>query len=55
LKIDNIDVDSAIASVKNLLEKERDLSPSLKAALEVLLVLVALLLNRTTLNSKNSR
>ncbi|PFG11828.1 IS66 family transposase [Marinobacter sp. LV10MA510-1] len=54
MKIDNIDVDSAIASVKNLLEKERDLSPSLKAALEVLLVLVALLLNRTTLNSKNS-
>jgi hypothetical protein len=35
-----------IASVKNLLEKERDLSPSLKAALEMLLVLVALLLNR---------
>jgi len=54
LRIDNIDVDSAIASVKNLLEKERDLSPSLKAALEVLLVLVALLLNRTTLNSINS-
>jgi hypothetical protein len=52
LKIDNIDVDSAIAFVKNLLEKERDLSPSLKAALEVLLVLVALLVNRTTLNSK---
>jgi len=53
LKIDNIDIDSAIASVKNLFEKERDLSPSLKAALEVLLVLVALLLNRTTLNSKS--
>jgi len=32
LKIDNIDIDSAIASVKNLLEKERDLSPSLMAA-----------------------
>jgi transposase len=54
LKIGNIDVDSAIASVKNLLEKERDLSPSLKTALEVLFVLVALLLNCTTLNSKNS-
>jgi len=54
LKIENIDVDSAIDSVKNLLGKERDLSPSLKAALEVLLLLVAMLLNRTTLNSKNS-
>jgi len=54
LKIENIDVDSAIGSVKKLLEKERDLSPSLKAALEVLLLLVAMLLNRTTLNSKNN-
>ncbi|UQG58667.1 transposase [Marinobacter sp. M3C] len=54
MKIENIDVDSAIGSVKKLLEKERDLSPSLKAALEVLLLLVAMLLNRTTLNSKNS-
>ncbi len=54
LKIENIDVDSAIGSVKTLLEKERDLSPSLKAAPEVLLLLVAMLLNRTTLNSKNS-
>jgi transposase len=51
LKIDNIDIDSAITSVKNLLETERDLSLSFKAALEVLLALVALLLNRTTLNS----
>jgi transposase len=54
LKIENIDVDSAISSIKELLENERDLSPSLKAALEVLILLVSLLLNRTTLNSKNS-
>ena len=54
MKIENIDVDSAISSIKELLENERDLSPSLKAALEVLILLVSLLLNRTTLNSKNS-
>jgi len=54
LKIDDIDVDSAVNSVKELLGKERDLSPALRSALEVLLVLVALLLNRLTLNSKNS-
>jgi transposase len=54
LKLDAIDVDSAINSVKELLEKEKDLSPALRSALEVLLVLVALLLNRMTLNSKNS-
>jgi transposase len=54
LKIEDIDVDSSINSVKELLRKEKDLSPALRSALEVLLVLVALLLNRMTLNSKNS-
>ncbi|MGD8619846.1 MAG: IS66 family transposase [Gammaproteobacteria bacterium] len=54
MKIDDIDVDSSINSVKELLKKEKDLSPALRSALEVLLVLVTLLLNRTTLNSRNS-
>lgn len=54
MTIEDIDVDSAINSVKELLRKERDLSPALKSALEVLLLLVTLLLNRITLNSKNS-
>ncbi len=54
MKLDAIDVDSAINSVKELLKKEKDLSPALRSALEVLLVLVALLLNRMTLNSRNS-
>jgi transposase len=47
--VENIDVDSAISSVKELLDKELDLSHSLKAALEVLILLVSLFLNRTTL------
>ncbi len=54
MKIEDIDVDSAVNSVKEILGKEKDLSPALRAALEVLLVLVNLLLNRITLNSKNS-
>ena len=54
MKIEDIDVDSAINSVKELLGKEKDLSPALRSALEVLLVLVTLLLNRLTLNSNNS-
>ncbi|MDH3935405.1 MAG: IS66 family transposase [Gammaproteobacteria bacterium] len=54
MKIEDIDIDSAINSVKELLRKEKDLSPALRSALEVLLLLVALLLNRMTLNSKNS-
>ena len=54
MKIDSIDVDSAINHVKQLLETERDLSPALKSALGVILLLVTVLLNRATLNSKNS-
>lgn len=54
MKLESIDVDEAIDNVKQLLEKERDLSPALKSALNVMLLLVSILLNRVTLNSKNS-
>ena len=54
MKIEDIDVDSSINAVKELLKQEKDLSPALRSALEVLLILVALLVNRVNLNSKNS-
>lgn len=54
MKIDSIDVQSALDNAQNILEKEKGLSPSLRAALEVLLLLVKVLLDRKTLNSKNS-
>ena len=54
MKIEQLDVEAAIAAVKTQLELARDLSPALRSALEVLLVLVTLLLNRLTLNSTNS-
>ncbi len=54
MKIDAIDVESAINQVRQLLKTERDLSPALKSALEAILLLVSVLLNRVTLNSKNS-
>ncbi|MCU7881534.1 MAG: IS66 family transposase, partial [Candidatus Thiodiazotropha sp. (ex Lucinoma aequizonata)] len=54
MKIEYIDVDSAINLVKELFKKESGLSPALRSAVEVFLVLVSLLLNRITLNSKNS-
>ncbi len=54
MKIDSIVVDSAISHVRQLLEAEQDISFALKSALEVILLLVNLLLNRVTLNSKNS-
>jgi transposase len=54
MKLDSIDVDAAINDAKRLIEQERDLSPALRSALGVLLLLVSVLLNRTTLNSRNS-
>lgn len=54
LKIESIDVEATLEAVREGLETEPDLSPALRSALDVLLVLVGLLLNRLTLNSKNS-
>lgn len=54
LKIDSIEVEKAIDHARQLMEQEKDLSPSLRSALDVVLLLVSLLINRSTLNSKNS-
>jgi transposase len=54
LTVDNIDVDATIKKVQQLLAKEANLSSALRAALEVLLVLVQILSNRLSLNSRNS-
>lgn len=54
MKIDSIEVDQAIHNAKQLLEKETDLSPVLKASLDMLILLVTVLLNRNGLNSRNS-
>jgi len=54
MTISNIDVEATIERVKTQLASEKDLSPALKSSLEVLLLLVAILLSRLGLNSKNS-
>jgi len=54
LKIDNIDVEAAIKNVQALLATDKSLTPALKAALDMLLLLVTLLINKKGLNSKNS-
>ncbi len=54
MKIESIDVDAAIHQVQQLLDTERHLSPALKSAMELILLLVSVLLNRVTLNSHNS-
>ena len=54
MKIDAIDIDATLGKARQLLDEEKDLSPALRSSIEVLLMLVSLLLNRVTLNSKNS-
>ena len=54
MKIDNIDFEAAIKNVQSMLETDKSLTPALKAALDMLLLLVTLLINQKGLNSKNS-
>ena len=54
LKLDNIDVEAATKKVQALLETNKALTPALKAALDMLLLLVTLLINQKGLNSKSS-
>jgi transposase len=54
MKIDNIEVEQTLAQVKKQIEEEKNLSPTLRASLELLLTLVRLLLNRLGRNSRNS-
>jgi transposase len=54
MTIENINIEATIERIKTLLAEEKDLSPALKASLDVLLLLVPLLVNKLGLNSKNS-
>ena len=54
MTVENINVEKAIQRVNDLIAQEKNLSPALKASLEVLLLLVTILTNSLGLNSKNS-
>lgn len=54
MKVKDINADKSIAEVKRLLGKEKNLSPALKSAINILIVLISLLLNRFQVSSKNS-
>jgi hypothetical protein len=54
LTVDNIDVEATIKKVQQLLAEEAHLSSALRTALEVLIILVQLLANRLSINSRNS-
>ena len=54
MKINNIDVEAALKNAQDLLKTDKNISPTLKAAFEVLLLLVSVLINQKNLNSRNS-
>jgi len=54
MTVDHINVEASIKQVKDLIAAEGNLSPALKASIEVLLLLISILVNRLGLNSKNS-
>lgn len=54
MSVDDIDVSAALTNTRELLTKENELSPALKSAIELLLVIITLLTNRLGLNSRNS-
>ena len=54
MKIESIDVEATIENTKKLLENDAGVSPALKSAIELLLVLIVLMMNQLGLNSRNS-
>jgi len=54
LTINNIDIDATLEKVKILLTEEKELSPTMRSMVELLVLLVTLLTNRLNLNSSNS-
>jgi transposase len=50
----DIDIDATIKVLRQSLEQEKGMSPSLRALIEVLMMVVHLLVNRLGLNSQNS-
>lgn len=54
MTLDNIDIESTIKEVTELLEQDKQVSPALKSLVTILIMLVKLLANRLGLNSRNS-
>ncbi|MBF0141673.1 MAG: hypothetical protein HQL74_15530 [Magnetococcales bacterium] len=54
MKINADEIRSTVDQVRRLLQEETTISPTLKATLEMLLLVVTILLNRLGLNSRNS-
>jgi len=54
MKIENIDIEAAIARARQLVDEDKELTASSKSIIEILILVVTLLANRLNLNSSNS-
>ena len=54
MTVEDIDIDAAIANIRQLLKEDKAVSRTLKAAIEVMILLVSILTKRLGLNSRNS-
>jgi transposase len=54
VELKDIDIDATLKNAKELLEQEKDLSPAIKATMDILILVVHLFANRVGLNSRNS-
>ena len=54
MKLENINVNETLEKARKQLSSEKNISPSLKTTIEILILLVTILLNRIGVNSKNS-
>jgi transposase len=54
MKISNIDIDAALDNVRQQLKDDPAVSPSLRAAIELLMTLIQLLTGRLNTSSRNS-
>ena len=54
MKLNNENVKETINNAKSMLAKETNISPALRSVVQLLLVFMEVMLNRFSLNSKNS-
>ena len=54
MTIENINFTAAIKNIRALIKKDKNISPALVAAIELILMINAILLNQKNLNSRNS-
>lgn len=54
MTINNINIDTTLKKVETLLKEEKDLSPAVRSMIELLTLVITLLVNRLSLNSRNS-